>query len=125
MALRPGSFVFAVTVKEAAEGPVIGFLGLLRPPAVFYLYGRASWGRGYATEALRGFVAAYWDTYPQGLPGLAPALRDKLVAQALADNEASVRVLERAGFTQVSEGVADVGEKRNVPQKGFEIYRPA
>lgn len=125
MMLRPGSFVFAVALKEPTGGPVIGFLGINKPPAIFYIYGRASWGQGYATEALRAFVVAYWETFPQGLPGLAPEFRDKLVAHVIAANAASARVLERVGFTQVSEGVADVGEKLNVPEKGFEIYRPS
>lgn len=125
MMLRPGSFAVAVTLKEPTDRSVIGFLGIIRPPAIFYIYGRATWGQGYATEALRAFVAAYWATFPQGLPGLAPEFRDKLVAQAIAKNTASVRVLERTGFTQVSEGVADVGDKVNVREKGFEIYRPS
>ena len=54
---------------------------------VGYLFGEAHWGRGYATELLRGLVAS-----------VTPPVR--LVAGVAPENRASVRVLERAGFIQ-------------------------
>lgn len=78
--MKEGGFSFAVTqnkhptdeptsskadndtdVNEASlETGVIGFIGITSPPQIFYIFQRESWGMGYATEALRAFVEAYW-----------------------------------------------------------------
>ncbi len=54
-------------------------------PEVTYWIGREYWGRGVATAALRAFLAEI------------PAR--PLYARAAADNSASIRVLEKCGFT--------------------------
>ncbi|KAK1719271.1 hypothetical protein BDP67DRAFT_175638 [Colletotrichum lupini] len=46
--------------EVTAEAAVIGFIGITGPPQIFYIFQRASWGMGYATEALRAFLGAYW-----------------------------------------------------------------
>jgi RimJ/RimL family protein N-acetyltransferase len=59
-----------------------------------YWLGRAYWGRGIATEALRQFL-----TIEQRRP---------LSAYTASDNVASRRVLEKCGFTMVDEGDEEV-----------------
>lgn len=54
-----------------------------------YWLGRAWWGRGFATEALRRVVTYAFETFP--------ALT-RLEAHVFSTNHASVRVLEKAGF---------------------------
>jgi len=51
------------------------------------------WGKGYATEALKGFLEYYWNIRE------APHVSVKSVVACFAvDNSASGRVLERVGF---------------------------
>lgn len=57
-------------------------------PEIGYWLGRPAWGRGYATEAVKAAVA-WADTQWR---------RPCLVARCFADNPASMRVLEKAGF---------------------------
>ncbi len=83
--------VFAVEL--AGEG-LIGMIGAHRQDAggheVGYWIGRPYWGEGFATEALRGFVAE-----AQSL--------GELEAGHFVDNPASGRVLEKAGFVYTGE----------------------
>ena len=55
---------------------------------ITYWLGRAFWGRGIATAALRAFLARRRERAPQR----------PLLARAAADNAASIRVLEKCGF---------------------------
>jgi RimJ/RimL family protein N-acetyltransferase len=57
-----------------------------------YLIAECRWGRGYATELVRGFVG-----WARGSP------YDRIVAGVATDNAASRRVLEKAGFSVVPE----------------------
>lgn len=79
-------FVFGVELKR--EG-LIGVIGAHRLDEerveIGYWIGRPYWGEGFATEALRGFIAE-----AQSL--------GTLVAGHFVDNPASGRVLEKAGF---------------------------
>lgn len=82
------SDVFAVV----AEGRLIGVM-LLAPldvPHLGYLLAEEAWGKGYATELVRGLARA--------MPG------GGLRAGVARDNPASIRVLEKAGFTICEEG---------------------
>jgi ribosomal-protein-alanine N-acetyltransferase len=56
---------------------------------VGYWLGRAWWGRGFATEAVRRIVAYAFETFDS---------LTRLEAHAFASNPASARVLEKAGF---------------------------
>lgn len=84
-------FVFAVEL--AGEG-LIGVIGAhARGEAGFeigYWYGRPFWGRGYASEALAGFLSE-----ARKLGALASG--------HFADNPASGRVLEKNGFAYTGE----------------------
>ncbi len=82
-------------IVERASGEVIGSTGLdLRGGGLAttgYVLTRAAWGRGYASEALAGIVEL------ARAHGLA-----RLSACVHPDNLASIRVLEKGGFVQVS-----------------------
>lgn len=60
---------------------------LLPGPEIGYWLGRAFWGKGIASEAVRQFVAE--------VP------RRPLYARAASDNVASIRVLQKAGFREI------------------------
>ncbi|MBD3679075.1 MAG: GNAT family N-acetyltransferase [Rhodobacteraceae bacterium] len=84
-------------VYEAGTGGLLGVLILARAPGsdatevhLGYLFGEFAWGRGYATELLRGLVE-----HLRGRPGT------KLWAGVDQANPASARVLEKVGFTKV------------------------
>lgn len=64
----------------------------------------AYWGRGYATEALKGFLNFYWKTFPDGHPTIAEAEERKFLeavtgpAEEAPQNRASIGVLKKCGF---------------------------
>lgn len=79
------------------EGEAAGGIGLdLRHDVervsaeIGYWLGEAYWGRGIATAALRAVTAEAFETFP--------LLR--IFALPFADNVASIRVLEKAGYVQ-------------------------
>lgn len=120
---EPGKFSFAVELPDG--GPVIGFLGITSPPEIFYIFDEAHWGKGYATEALRAFLDAYWTRFPEGLPGVPTEIRDVLEAQVHEGNVASEGILAKCGFVHVGDGVTDAHGRNDVPQKIFRLERPA
>ena len=82
---------FAIEV----EGRVVGGIGLLpgsdvnRVSAeIGYWLGEAWWGRGIATDAVRGLTRHAFETFPL----------NRLFALPFAPNVASCRVLEKAGY---------------------------
>ncbi len=83
-------FVFAVDL--AGEG-LVGVIGAHRTGDAFevgYWYGQPYWGRGFASEALQGFLSQ------------ARAL-GALNAGHFVDNPASGRVLQKGGFAYTGE----------------------
>jgi RimJ/RimL family protein N-acetyltransferase len=60
---------------------------------VTYWIGRQDWGKGIATRALHEFLARIERARP-------------LYARAASDNVASIRVLEKCGFTRVGDARA-------------------
>ena len=80
-------------VEERPGGEVVGVAGLLledgHGPEIeaAYLFRRDRWGRGYATEALRAVL------------GVAESLElERVIALAYPENDASRRVMEKAGM---------------------------
>ena len=71
------------------DGRLIGKLGSWRLPDVGYIFDPAVWGQGYAGEALSAFIAR---------------CRARRVPELTADtdprNGASIRLLQRHGFTE-------------------------
>ncbi len=82
----PG-FRLALCLKD---GTLIGGVGLGgEPMTCAYFLGPADWGKGYATEAMRGLLADAFTRF-----GL-----DEITADAFDDNPASQAVLRKLGFT--------------------------
>jgi RimJ/RimL family protein N-acetyltransferase len=81
-------------VVEKSSGQIIGDCGLFplegRGPEVeiAYRFGRAHWGRGYATEAARAFLAL-------GFDGMG---FHRIIGRTEARNAPSARVLEKLGM---------------------------
>lgn len=87
-------------VIEKTSGDAIGLLIVYEMPTgegpepeirIGYLLDERSWGRGFASELIKGFIG---ELNRQGV-----ALR--VFAGVSADNLASVRVLEKAGFQEL------------------------
>ncbi|MFF2195819.1 GNAT family N-acetyltransferase [Streptomyces sp. NPDC058157] len=90
--IRHDPGVLALTVVSG-DGAVVGHVGVFGPPEereVTYWIGRAHWGRGVATAALRALLDAVPDR--------------PLHARAAADNAASLRVLDTCGFVVTGHG---------------------
>jgi RimJ/RimL family protein N-acetyltransferase len=95
------------------DGTVIGFLGLrlmarTSVASIGYEISPSYWNKGYLTEALSGFLRAYWKIHPEGLQDskLDESGRVFVDATALENNAASLRVLEKAGFVSVGQETA-------------------
>ena len=88
----------ALTWTVVSDGAVAGNIGCWEADGrrlVGYWIGRKFWGRGLATEALAEVV---------GIVDARP-----LYAEVVNTNVASIRVLEKCGFTQVDGHVDDDG----------------
>lgn len=93
-------------------GAYVGEAGLFVPPAAAsadtlalrYALNRSAWGKGYATEASRAVID---DAF--GRLGL-----ERLMAGVVADNVASVRVMERLGFVR--------GRQATAGRHTFDLY---
>jgi RimJ/RimL family protein N-acetyltransferase len=88
-------FLGWVFIRPAHLHPLADGIGWTREDEVEigYRYHRAAWGRGIATEAALPLLEA----------ALADAETSGVVGCALADNEASLRVLEKLGLQRVGE----------------------
>ncbi|WP_318248057.1 GNAT family N-acetyltransferase [Novosphingobium huizhouense] len=73
-----------------SEGRVIGKAGFYRFPYIGYLFDPAVWGRGYAREAVGAVVAR----------AFAHHRLSRILADVDPRNAASIRLLERLGFTE-------------------------
>lgn len=84
---------FAICLDDAA----IGSIGIIpgndiyrKSAEIGYWLGEPYWGRGYATEAIRGFSDWAFTSYDLV----------RIFAMAFTYNQASARVLEKAGFVR-------------------------
>lgn len=89
--LRSGHPVFGIATRDTDE--LVGTISLRCHPVhlraeLGYWVGVAYWGNGYATEAVRTIVDWGFETF-----GL-----ERVYAQHLAGNEASGRVMQKAGL---------------------------
>jgi RimJ/RimL family protein N-acetyltransferase len=100
----------------AATGEVIGLGGMFKLslhgwPELGYMIKREHWGRGYATEFLKGWLDDYWQLPRSAVEieidaltaGPAGEAKEQLSAIVESSNTASRRVLEKAGFQKVGE----------------------
>ncbi|GAQ05419.1 uncharacterized MFS-type transporter C530.15c [Aspergillus lentulus] len=92
-----GRLFFFVIIPKDEPDCIIGSLGVnsLSPaPSVGYAMHPSYWGRGYASEALRGVINAWWK-----LPRVDDLRHEeKLFATVNLANKRSVKVLQRNGF---------------------------
>lgn len=85
---------FQIAVEEKATGILVGDIGLRlrgdepRQGVVGYTFARHAQGKGYATEAMIALLDYVFNTLEV----------HRVMADALAENERSVRLLERLGF---------------------------
>lgn len=105
---------YVLVVERCSDQKVVGAVGVRvdrrlwgRVGSVGYWIGKPHWGKGYATEAVEGF-----------LQFCARDLRLKrLCAEVFDDNERSLRVLEKCGFEPQKlrkVNYADRGGKRKI-----------
>ncbi|TCM77326.1 GNAT family N-acetyltransferase [Rhodovulum steppense] len=111
-----GEVGFRVGVARRGDGQLIGACGLWGAPAgLFYFLDPTQWGRGFATEALRAFLAASFVR----LPGL-----DVVTADHFADNPASARVLQKLGFRQIGTGMGQsLARLEPAPNIHYRLFR--
>lgn len=90
---RREAFSFAVLVGEAVVGScsLKNVDGDARQAEIGYWIGVPYWGRGYASAAVQLVTAFGFETLGLG----------RIVAEVLDGNEASARVLEKAGYRPV------------------------
>jgi RimJ/RimL family protein N-acetyltransferase len=98
-----------LALEERATGELVGFAGLVHPgeqpeAEVKVALGRAWWGRGLATEAVRHLLEAAASSY-----GL-----DEAIATVAPANAASQRVLVKAGMTRRADRVEADGSRTRV-----------
>ncbi|WP_437827288.1 GNAT family N-acetyltransferase [Sorangium sp. So ce1153] len=108
-AWRMGRFI----ALHRSTGEKLGWCGLrwheeLELADLGYRFFRKHWGQGYATEAAAACVRYAFEEL--GLP--------RLVAHAMLENAASVRVLEKLGFRRTGPTVF-----KGLVAEGFELLR--
>jgi RimJ/RimL family protein N-acetyltransferase len=88
--------LFAISVDDGVNGVACGGIGLhlqadimRRNAELGYWLGRAFWGNGIVTDAVRAMVDYGFNTFDI----------DRIYARPFGSNLASQRVLEKAGFT--------------------------
>ena len=94
---------YSLAMERLADRRVVGCVGFRSRdgvPEIGYWTGRPFWRRGYASEAVCRLVRLVFTSF-EG---------DRVTAEIMADNSASARVLENAGFS--FEGVAEGREGR-------------
>jgi RimJ/RimL family protein N-acetyltransferase len=105
---------YAITLA----GHLIGVIGLSfhegRPPELGYWLGEPYWGKGYMTEAGRALIDAAHSTHQYDVIG----------ARALADNTASLHVLEKLGFQRLGKAKREEGVHAGKPMVLLELRRP-
>jgi RimJ/RimL family protein N-acetyltransferase len=104
-----------------AGGEIVGMMGVIaseEPGAVAelgYMFKRAHWGKGYATEIGRTLIAHAWARYDWSA----------IEAVVFTANPASARVLEKLGF---AEGPGAIGlcaaRAGSFPTRTFRLARP-
>lgn len=101
------SFNYAILDKSISEPEeqLIGYVSVntLDPcPEIGYSLLPESWGKGYATEALRMMLSKWWDL-PRRDMGELNGSEEKIYAICEKQNIGSVTVLRKCGFEVVSE----------------------
>jgi RimJ/RimL family protein N-acetyltransferase len=105
---------YAITLNDHLIG-VVGFSFIEgKPPELGYWLGEPYWGQGYMSEAVRGLIEAAHATHHYEL----------IAARALADNDGSLNVLEKAGFKRVGKKKSETAHNFGKPVVLLELVRP-
>lgn len=83
--------------EDESPGRVIGVVGATIIPGIGYLLNSNFWGYGYGAEALGAFMKLYWQRVPSATASENGF--DYAEAHVVPDNAASLRVLEKCGFS--------------------------
>ncbi|OAA56078.1 Acyl-CoA N-acyltransferase [Cordyceps fumosorosea ARSEF 2679] len=123
-----GDDIYVLAVVERSTGTLVGTVGshiradLLGWPALGYMLRREAWGRGYASEAVSGFLEVYWSLPREPaelavdsstLPSSAAAsagegvvtVPEHIAAITLDSNAPSQNVLRKLGFKLVKKWI--------------------
>ncbi|MBF9235110.1 GNAT family N-acetyltransferase [Microvirga alba] len=104
---RPNSLIGMVGIGPSLEDG---------QPHLGYWLGQPSWGQGYATEAARALIDAFF----------AYGEKDELTASARVINPVSRRVLEKCGFAYQGSGLVELRERGGFyPADHFRLDRRA
>jgi RimJ/RimL family protein N-acetyltransferase len=99
------------------DGELIGGLGfkkLQETPEIGYWLGRPYWGKGYMSEALKAAIGWLFENTGHA----------RLACEAMTENPASLKVMEKMGFRQVGEvGCASVSRGDTLPAIRTEMTR--
>lgn len=111
---KADTYRWGIVIRETDE--LIGMIDVVGyhhgAPVVGYCSGRAYWGNGYMTEALRAVTAALFeDGY------------DTVVIEAADLNIGSNRVIEKAGFDFVGSRVAPMSDMKKDELVKINSYR--
>ena len=90
-----GPFVHPVLLKTGENIGYVQLVDIGEGWELGYHIAKAYTGKGYATEAARAFLPAMAEKYHL----------DSIIGICLADNLASVRVMEKCGFTNLFKGI--------------------
>ena len=86
---KPDTYRYGIELRETGE--LIGMIDVVRivdgNPVIGYCSGRAYWGNGYMTEALKALCAALFE-----------AGYSMIRIEAVRENIGSNRVIQKAGF---------------------------
>jgi RimJ/RimL family protein N-acetyltransferase len=106
---------YAITTHVGDFLGIVGFtFAIGQHPELGYWLGEPHWGKGYMSEAVKGLVEAAHATR------LFPVIR----ARALTSNTGSIRVLEKAGFSNLGETTDPMGTNTGKPVFLFRLEQP-
>jgi len=106
---------YAITTHAGDFLGIVGFtFAIGQHPELGYWLGEPFWGKGYMSEAVKALIEAAHATR------LFPVIR----ARALTTNTGSIRVLEKAGFTNHGETTDPIGNNTGKPVFLFRLEQP-
>jgi RimJ/RimL family protein N-acetyltransferase len=116
--IHPSAFDSAVFNGLIPNSTIIGLVGTFRFPEIGYILDKSYWEKGYATEALKGYLDLFWN-------GVEPDEEDYVTAVVRVEHYASAAVLRKCGLK--IEGEEEIRETTNGPivkVQNWKMIRP-